>query len=274
MTPQLDDSAICTRCGTHYPGSLHVPAACAICQDDREAVRAGGQQWTTLGAMQGGYQNTFAVLDPGVVGITTTPGFAIGQQAHLIQTERGNVLWDCIAFLDEDTVAEVRRLGGLAAIALSHPHLYGGMVAWSRALGDVPIYVHSADRQWVMRPDAAIRFWEGAAHEIVPGLTLVHCGGHFPGSAVLHWAGGAGGAGALFAGDTIMVAEDRRWVSFMYSYVNDIPLSAAAVRGVAAAVAPYPFARLYGGWWGRVVGPDARAAVQRSAERYIAHLQT
>ena len=31
---------------------------------------------------------------------------------------------------------------------------------------------------------------------MLPGVTLIQCGGHFPGSAVVHWAGGAAGAGA------------------------------------------------------------------------------
>jgi hypothetical protein len=267
------ESYICTRCGTQYGAGAVPPGACVICADEREAIRAGGQQWTTLPALRRAYRNTFTTLEPGLTGIVTEPGFAIGQQALLVQTEHGNVLWDCLSLIDEATTTQLRELGGLAAIALSHPHLYGSPVEWSAAFGGVPIYIHAADRSWVMRPDAAIHYWEGPAQEVLPGLTLVHCGGHFPGSAVLHWAGGAGGQGALLTGDTIMVAADRRWVSFMYSYVNDIPLSAAAVLGVAAAVASYSFDRLYGGWWGHSVGPDAHNAVQRSAERYIRHLQ-
>jgi glyoxylase-like metal-dependent hydrolase (beta-lactamase superfamily II) len=267
------ENFICTRCGTQYAAIPAPPAACTICTDEREAVREGGQQWTTLGAMQAAYRNTFMPLDPGITGIVTEPQFAIGQQAHLIQTDHGNVLWDCVSLVDDATVTQVQALGGLAAIAVSHPHLYGSMVEWSHAFDDAPIYVHAADRGQVRRPAEAIRYWEEEAQEILPSLTLVRCGGHFPGSAVLHWAGGAEGRGALFTGDTIMVADDRRWVSFMYSYVNAIPLSAAAVRGIAAAVAPYRFDRLYGGWWGLVVSRDARGAVLRSAERYIRHLE-
>ena len=54
-----------------------------------------------------------------------------------------------------------RALGGSAAIAISHPHYYASMVDWSRAFGGVPIYLHAADRPWVMRPDPAIVLWEG-----------------------------------------------------------------------------------------------------------------
>jgi hypothetical protein len=83
---------------------------------------------------------------------------------------------------------------------------------------------------------------------------------------------GAEGAGALLTADTIYVVADRRWVSFMYSYPNDIPLGASDIRRIVAAVEPYHFDRIYGSWDGAVVATDAKGAVSRSAERYIAHI--
>jgi hypothetical protein len=266
------ESYICITCGTQYPPSASAPAHCPICEDDRQYINRNGQQWTTLAEMRAKYRNLFEEVDPGVTAIRTDPGFAIGQQAHLIQTPAGNVLWDCISFLDDTTIAEVRRRGGVAAITISHPHFYSSMVEWSRAF-DAPIELHADNRPWVMRPDDAVRFWEGDAHEVLPGLTIVRCGGHFPGSSALHWAGGAGGRGALFTADTIMVVSDRRYVSFMYSYPNLIPLNARTVRQIVAAVEPYAFERLHSAWSGSIVAEDAKAAVRRSAERYIAHIQ-
>jgi hypothetical protein len=81
-----------------------------------------------------------------------------------------------------------------------------------------------------------------------------------------------GERGALLSGDIIQVVSDRRWVSFMYSYPNVIPLSPAKVRGIVASVEPFEFERVYGAWWERVVRSDGKAAVRRSAERYIRHL--
>jgi hypothetical protein len=123
-----------------------------------------------------------------------------------------------------------------------------------------------------MRPDPAIVFWEGETQALGPGLTLIRCGGHFAGSTALHWAAGAGGRGALLTGDTLQVASDRRFVSFLYSYPNMIPLPASTVRRIGAAVAPFAFDRLYGGWWDRAVAQDAQAAVRRSVDRYVAAL--
>lgn len=263
---------ICITCGTQYgiPGDRS--PSCPICEDDRQYINPNGQQWTTLAALQQQQSNSIVELAPGLTAIHTEPGFAIGQRAHLIRTDAGNVLWDCISLLDDATIKQVRSLGGIAAITISHPHFYSSMIEWSQAF-DAPIYLHTDNQPWVMRPDPAIQFWQGETKELLPGVTAIRCGGHFPGSSVLHWAAGAGGKGALFTGDTIYVVSDRRYVSFMYSYPNLIPLNATAIRRIVAAVAPFAFDQLYAAWDGRVVERDAYAAVQRSAERYIERIQ-
>jgi glyoxylase-like metal-dependent hydrolase (beta-lactamase superfamily II) len=262
---------LCVACGTQYPPSVHPPDRCPICEDERQYVPPEGQRWTTLAEMRGHYHNRFTELEPGVTEIETEPAFAIGQRAFLIQTPQGNALWETLAYLDETTLAEIERRGGAAAIAISHPHYYTTMTAWSRALGNVPIYLHEANRRWVMYPSLAIRFFEQDALELVPGVTVIRCGGHFPGASVLHWAGGAEGHGVLFSGDTLQVVADRRHVSFLYSYPNLIPLDPETVRAVVASLEPYAFERIYGAF-GRHILADAEEAVRRSAERYIAHV--
>lgn len=263
---------ICITCGTQYLVGDEGRNECPICLDERQYVNINGQQWTTLEELRSTHRNVFTSIEPSLTTIRTEPTFAIGQHAQLIQTKHGNVLWDCISFIDDRTVEEVQRLGGISAIAISHPHFYSSMIEWSRAF-DAPIYLHADNREWVMRPDERIQYWEGETREIVPGITAIRCGGHFPGSSVLHWAEGAGGRGALFTGDTIFVVNDRRYVTFMYSFPNYIPLNAKAVRRIVAAVEPFAFDRIYGAWTNSVVAVDAKAAVQRSAERYIAHIQ-
>jgi glyoxylase-like metal-dependent hydrolase (beta-lactamase superfamily II) len=116
-----------------------------------------------------------------------------------------------------------------------------------------------------MRPDPSIRFWEGETHRLASGLTLVRCGGHFEGSQALHWAERR----ALLVGDTVQVIPDRSFVGFMRSYPNLIPLRAERVQAIAAALEPFAFDTIYGGWWGRVVERDGSAVVRRSAERYV-----
>jgi glyoxylase-like metal-dependent hydrolase (beta-lactamase superfamily II) len=264
---------LCKTCGTQYAASKKPPAHCIICEDERQYIGPEGQQWTTLAEMKAqGFQNEFRELEPGLIGIHTQPHFAIGQVAHLVQTNAGNVLWDCISYINEETVERVEKLGGIKAIAVSHPHFYASMVEWSHSFGKVPVYIPFADRHWIVRPDPVIQYWEGAK-EILPDITIIQCGGHFEGSSVLHWKKGASGRGALLVGDTMGVAMDRRYVSFMRSYPNLIPLSPSAIQGIADAVAPYHFERLYSAWFGKMIPQGAKQAVERSAERYIRHIE-
>ena len=263
-------SYLCVTCGTQYPLSETAPEHCLICEDDRQYVSPHGQRWTTLDDERGLHANHFTEIAPGVTTIATEPKLGIGERAHLIQTAHGAILWDLVAYVDDATTAEIQRRGGIAAIAISHPHFYTTMGAWGLALGNVPIYLHRDNEPWVMRPTPAIRYWDGDSIEILPGVTLLRCGGHFPGSSVLHWRDGANGQGALFTGDTIKVVADRRYVTFMYSYPNTIPLDERTVRHIVTTVEPLAFAELYDGW--DTVSGNARLAVQRSAERYIAHL--
>jgi hypothetical protein len=262
------EAFICTTCGTQYPPGNAAPAGCAICQEERQYVNPLGQSWTTLAQMRRTHRNAFANHEPELMGIGTVPSFAIGQRALLLRTPAGNVLWDCISFIDPATVAIVRALGGLAAIAISHPHYYAAMIEWSHAFDDAPVLLHSADRRWVMRPDDVVRFWDGETREIVPGVTLIRCGGHFAGGTVLHWAAGAGGKGALLSGDIVQVGPDKR-VSFMWSYPDLIPLDAASVCHIAEALEPWPFDPIYGAWWERVIVSGGKEAMAYSVRRYI-----
>ncbi|SDL00128.1 hypothetical protein SAMN05421823_104109 [Catalinimonas alkaloidigena] len=264
---------LCLTCGTQHAASDAPPAQCLICEDERQYVGHQGQQWTTLDALQQTHRNRMEEVEPHLTGIGTEPGFAIGQRALLVQTPAGNLLWDCISLLDDNTIRAVQALGGVQAIAISHPHYYASMVAWSEAFDRAPIYLHAADRSWVMRPHPSIRFWEGETLALWDTLTLIRCGGHFEGGTVLHWPHGANKQGALLTGDIIQVVQDRRFVSFMRSYPNLIPLPASAVRHIVAAVEPFAFDRIYGAWWPALVAREAKTAVRRSAARYIHALQ-
>jgi glyoxylase-like metal-dependent hydrolase (beta-lactamase superfamily II) len=260
---------ICTTCGTQFADSAESPIACTICQDDRQYVKVTGQQWTTLERLRLSHRNSIKSKAPGLFGIGVEPPFAIGQRALFVRTPTANILWDCIPLLDEAVVEAIKAMGGISAIAISHPHFYSSMVEWSRAFGGAPIYLHERDRQWVMRPDGAIVFWDGEKRALADGLTLIRCGGHFDGGTVLPWAGGADGRGALLTGDIIQVVSDRKHVSFMYSFPNYIPLPASAIQQIIRAVEPLEYDRVYGAFWDMVIEQDGKAVVKRSAERYL-----
>ena len=245
---------ICVTCGVQYGASV---SSCPVCEDARQYVPVSGQEWTSLEALRASHANEIRD-EHGFVGVGTTPKFGIGQRALVVD----DVLWDCITLLDDDTAAQV---GSLRAIAISHPHYYSSMVEWARAF-DCPVLLHEDDREWVMRPDACIEYWGGETYDLGRGMTLIRCGGHFAGGTVLHREAD------LFTGDIVQVIPDREWVAFMYSFPNFIPLPAASVQAVGAALAPFAFDRIYGAWWGAVIEGDGSNIVRRSVERYLAAL--
>ena len=213
------------------------------------------------------YELEIRELEPGLFGVRREPEFAVGQCSMLLQTARGNLLWDPPGFVDDRVVDRIGQLGGIAAVAASHPHVFGAQVSWSHAFGAVPVWVNAADERWLQRRDPVIRTWSGA-EEVLPGVRLVQCGGHFPGSAVAYWRQGASGDGVLLTGDTIADVAAAGWVTFLRSYVNRIPLSAAAVERIVDRLEPYDYERLYT-LNGGIVERDAKAVVRRSADRYI-----
>lgn len=260
---------ICVTCGTQFAPSQAEPPRCPICDEPRQFVPTSGQAWTTLEALTRRHRNSFRQHEPGLLGIGTVPDFAIGQRALLLKTDQGNVLWDCISLIDAATIALVKGLGGLVGIAISHPHYYASMVEWAHAF-DAPIHLHAGDREWVMRGDPAIKFWDGDTRSLMRGVTLIRCGGHFAGGTVLHWANGAGGRGALLCGDIVQVIPDRKFVTFMRSYPNMIPLSAPAVERIGAMLEPYTFDAIHGAWFDRTIPHGGNDIIKRSVARYVA----
>ena len=266
MVMTFSDLPLCRTCGVQYDAPR---ANCPVCEDERQYVGWNGQQWTTLADLHAaGHRGRIEEEGPGVIGIGAEPAVAVGQRALLVRGKSGNILWDCVPYLDDDMVDQITALGGIDAIAISHPHFYGSMIEWSRAF-DAPVYVHAADRAWLGRPDPAVRLWEGRTHELAAGLTLINLGLHFDGAAVLHWRDGAEGRGALLTGDTIMVSMDRRWTTFMYSFPNHIPERPRVIRQAMEALEPFAFERIYAAFWGRTVKIDGMGALRRSAERYM-----
>lgn len=259
---------LCATCGIEHADTTDPPVSCAICSDERQYLPPGGQRWTTLAKL--GEDRTVSIeeLESDLHGFTVTPKVGIGHRPLLVRTSTGNLLWDPPGYYDDALIQSIQDLGGLAAIASSHPHLTGVSISLSHQFGNVPVYSNKDDQGWIRRPDDAIMFWRGT-REVLPGVSLVQCGGHFAGSAVLHWREGAEGRGVLMSGDTFLVGADRATVSFMRSYPNLIPLPERSVRKIVDAIGPWPYDRLYSGFHPGLIETGASAAVKRSAERYI-----
>jgi glyoxylase-like metal-dependent hydrolase (beta-lactamase superfamily II) len=265
----ISDAWICPTCGANFPPGAAPPPRCPLCEDERQWVPPTGQVWTTMNELaRTDHHSEVREHEPGLLGIGVRPGdVGVGQRGLLVSTSAGNLLWDPPAYIDQAAIDAVRAAGGLAAVTASHPHMYGAIVEWSHAF-DAEILVAEVDRHWLMRPDPAVRVWSGI-YAALPGVTLVQCGGHFPGSAVAHWSAGANGGGALFVGDTLFITPGADRVSFIWSAPNRLPLPERAVRHLVDSLAPYRFDRIYGGWWGPVIDGDGKGVVERSAARYI-----
>ena len=156
---------ICVTCGVQQAATAEPPPACPICEDARQYVGWEGQRWTTGTELVRDRTSDLREEETDLLGIGTSPSFAIGQRALLVCTERGNVLWDCVSLLDDAALEEVTRRGGIAAICLSHPHFYAACVEWADAF-DAPILIPTADRDWIQRPSPRIELFE--ADEVTP----------------------------------------------------------------------------------------------------------
>ncbi len=257
---------LCETCGTQYPDSASPPPSCPICEDERQFVGPRGQRWTTLDDLGRGHRNAWREHLPGMFSIETQPAFGIAQRAFLLRTNEGNILWDCVPLIDDSTVSLIKALGGIKAIAISHPHYYSTMIEWAHRF-DCPVILHEADREWVLRPDPSISFWSGETHEIMPTMTLICCGGHYPGGTVLHWQHDKG---ILLSGDIIQVAPDRKFVSVLRSYPNMLPVSAPAIERIERVLEPYKYDAIYGAFTPREIRSNAKQRVALSLKRYLA----
>lgn len=178
---------VCETCAAHYEAGAGPPEACLICRDDRQYVGTGGdgmQRWITQEELfRSGHRNVITPVKHGVFTIGMHPQLGIGQVAHLLQRPSGNVLWDCVC-LAPASVPDIRRLGGVHKVVISHPHFYTACCFWAETFG-CAVFVHARDRAFVTQPCPAIRVWADDALRVGPGLTAHRLGGHFPGSCVM-----------------------------------------------------------------------------------------
>lgn len=261
-------SWVCNTCGNEYPDAGSPPASCIICTDDRQFVPQSGQRWHRLASGDTTRDVRVRELEEGLTELTVVPSVGIGQRTFVVRGPAGNVLFEPPGYLSPQLIDRLDAVGGVAAIASSHPHLVGASVSLSHRFGRVPVWFNDHDRRWATRLDPVLRWWSGHA-ELPGGVRLIQCGGHFPGSAVLHFPSRADGRGVLLTGDTVMVGADRASVSFMRSFPNMIPLPPRLVRGIVAALRDVDFDRMYSGFGDGALGGNAHQILRDSAERYI-----
>lgn len=295
---------VCKTCGMQYderePSRLVVANGCPVCLDPRQYVPESGQAWTRIGDwLREGKLTCELRQEPGDARIfriiARNLSVGIGQTPIVIVTQHGIVIWDCCALLTPELFVALKGLMKqhdvpLLGMAISHPHFYTTALTWAKAL-ETKIFVSHLDRQWWMRkadPDALEKhlvFYQSSQHRLASGITIVRCGGHFDGSAVLHWDRTLAPAppsiasqavdeqipstGAVFCADTFAPGMDRKTITFLWSYPNFIPLPPSSVLQIWKAVRPFAFDDIIGGWPGRYVHGKARAHLLASAKQFV-----
>ncbi|MCM6778366.1 hydrolase [Nocardia sp. CDC159] len=258
---------ICDGCGLEHPDSAAPPPHCVLASaavgDEERGDLGPHGRWTTHAELaRQPHRIVHRDHGRGVHSLRREPRLAIGHWSFLVQTPHGNLLWDPPAYLDDEIAGLVGELGGIAAIATSHPHMFAAQITWSHAFGRVPVLVNELDREWLPRPDPVVRFWTGHA-EPLPGLELIHTGGHMRGSCVARTPDGT-----LLSGDTIAGCLDPNWVSFQRNVPRHVPLSPTAVRRIVDTLASYDYDRLYT-LGGDTLDHDAKQTVESAATRHI-----
>ncbi|KAI9687251.1 MAG: hypothetical protein M1822_002294 [Bathelium mastoideum] len=269
-----EDLLICKTCGTQFDVTSTSPRNnCEICDDPRQFVPPEGQVWTSLKQLKkDGYTNKWQqdAVDKRVWSIWTEPRFGIGQRAFLLETEHGNVLWDCIALLDQPTIDFIESKGGLKAICISHPHYYTTYLDWARTF-NCPVYVAAEDEEWCFRSDkeGKRQLITTTTTKICDDVFAVKLGGHFPGSLVLHWEN------KLFIADTLVTVPSGLYhvgrpagtssFSFMWSIPNMVPLSPSEMLKMWEGLRDIKFDTTHGAFVGMDMrGEDVKKRVLES----------
>lgn len=262
----MNQHIICTACGTQYLEDSNTRKTCPICDDERQSVPDTGQQWTNLNMLAEKHSVIVKKLNEQLYELKTAPSFAIGQRALLVITPGGNILWDCIALLNEPVISFIRSQGGLQAIAFSHPHYYTTMNEWAAEF-DCPIYIHQKDQEWVFNKGKHVQLWSGDEMELWNGIRILNIGGHFPGSSILH-VPFLSPEGTLLCGDTFYISPGRKHMAVMYSYPNRIPLPLQEIERIKQRMQQIPFDTIHGFYDYQNVYTNAKSLLEQSLNRY------
>ncbi|KAJ5737812.1 uncharacterized protein N7483_002937 [Penicillium malachiteum] len=249
------------------------------------------QSWTTLKSLHSSkekYHNVFTTYpeNPNLIAIHTAPKLGIGQRAFLCLggAATGNILWDCITYLDEETIQRVNSLGGIDAIVISHPHYFSTSIQWAETF-NCDLYISAEDEEWLGNcgDGQRLKLWNGQrlsfpssgksdGNQDASDIIAVKTGGHFPGSSVLWWKS----AKKLFIADTIMIVPSGLYTvnrppgtasfAFMWSYPNYIPLPPDAIYDIWKAIKDLDFNDAHGAFLAQDTRGKSKERILESAK--------
>lgn len=230
----------CSNCGHWQIWFDHqMPLSCPVCSDTRNALPADGWDFRTEEDAKVTFINSWAEVAPGLWGFSASPKFGLGATGWLLQREDGNVAFEGCPYYQPDAIAKIAELGGIRVLAASHPHGYGALWQLQREFDPI-VTIHRGDIPY----SKAFRVNCPAddLHEVAPGLTMHHVGGHYEGHAVLYDASRR----ALFCGDSLKIefAADGATpvaISCHKAFHYEIPLTRDELAKYARVFAALPF---------------------------------
>ncbi|BAM04068.1 MBL fold metallo-hydrolase [Phycisphaera mikurensis] len=259
---------VCENCGFWQKRPAE-PVACPVCEDYRHPLPPGGYAFATPAQVDARQAVSWDEPLPGVTRFTTTPSIGIGSSGYLIETPGGNAHFDGCGWYDEAALDHLQARGGVAFLAASHAHVYGGL--WRVADRFEPRAVFQAEAlPWCQAFSVTLPFDE--AWELAPGFALHRTAGHTPDHTVLHDAVN----GRLYCGDalkftfpeqgqTVGVAET---ISTHKAYDAHIPITHGDARRYRDLFASLDFDAVITPW--EVVTSGGKAAAMALLDAQLA----
>jgi len=257
---------LCTACGTQFP-EHYKEKLCAICNEERQYIPSAGQTWTTHDQILTTHTTDIVKLNDHLYEIVITPRFAIGQRAFLVLSESGNILWDCIPLLDQKVIDFINEIGGLQAIAISHPHYYSNMNDWAEQF-KCPIYIHKKDEQYISDKGNRIKLWEEDEMPLWDDIKIINIDGHFAGSSILLHQN-MSEKGTMLCGDTMYLSPNLQHFAIMYSYPNRMPLPVSEIKRIKKRLEVLEFDAVYGFYSYQNLTKNVKQILNNSIEKYL-----
>ncbi|PVZ09936.1 MBL fold metallo-hydrolase [Actinomycetospora cinnamomea] len=228
----------CTNCG-HWQRWFAAPPQCPVCVDVRNALPSDGWEFRAFDDLAVGREARWEEVTPGVTGFWCEPQVGLGTCGWVIETGPPGggtslVGWEAAGLYPPAAIEELRRRGGLAALASSHVHGYGALFQLQDELDPPVVAIGVRDLEWTK----AFRVtWPlDDRHEFAPGLVAHRTGGHFDGHMVLHDER----RGILFCGDMLKASFDADGrpvgLSAHKAFHAQIPLSHQEIRDAYAVI--------------------------------------
>ncbi|RCK70090.1 hypothetical protein DT076_08850 [Desertihabitans brevis] len=128
----------CLTCGAEHALGPVPLEHCPICLDDRQYARPSGQRWAWLDEPAAGDRRVtveeWSRPRPARAGCAGRSPSRVDRDA----VPPANLLSHPVGSLDAELVDWIRELGGVAAIASSHPHMFGAPGRLVARLGKCP----------------------------------------------------------------------------------------------------------------------------------------